>query len=313
MLTAAVSTVAVGMASHPRGPRMQPLADGSLAGALGDDGAEAGVPGGRFEHLLAADREADPADTPLAHVGPALQPGDRGVEVPGRAPAECVRGALALLVAAHVQQQDAVPMADEHPRMVELADPRRERDHCRPVARRDIPGREIEPVGGRHGDRLVRRSEVRRPDVGAGPVGRVERDALREAGSCTPRRRRRARSGCAAGSGARPYGESATAWWPRRIPARARPARGGVRPSRRASPIRGSRPQPRGPRLRERARRPLLRAQLAPRLEFAHRRSSRPRAARAARGRRRDGRSSAFPAAARGTRRAAPGARAAAP
>ena len=134
MLTAAVWTAAVGTASHPRGPRIERLADGPLAGPLGDDGPQPAIPCRGFEHHLAADREADPTDAPLAHVRPALQPGDGGVDVPARTPAVRVRGALALLVAVHVQEQHAVPAPDEHPRMLDLADSRRERDHCGSVA-----------------------------------------------------------------------------------------------------------------------------------------------------------------------------------
>ena len=69
------------------------------------------------EQHLAADREADTSDPTALHVGPSLQPGDGGVDVFGAAPSEQVRVTIASVVAARVEQEHAVAVADEHPRL----------------------------------------------------------------------------------------------------------------------------------------------------------------------------------------------------
>ena len=102
-------------------PANEVLADRAYTRALGDDGAEPGVGGGGLEHHLAADREADPSDAAAGDVGPPLQPGDGGVDVPGPGPAEEVRVSLATVVAARVEQEHAVAVADEHPGLRQLA------------------------------------------------------------------------------------------------------------------------------------------------------------------------------------------------
>ena len=93
----------------------------------------------RPEHHLATHGEADAADAALVHVGPSLQPGDRSVDVLGPGPTEQVRVALASVVAARVDEEHAVAVADEHPRLLEPPLAGRKGDDGGAVARRDVP------------------------------------------------------------------------------------------------------------------------------------------------------------------------------
>src|SRR3954454_24198504 len=92
------------------------LAKRAGAGAVGDDRPETVGFGGGLEERLAADGEADAADPVAVHVGTPLEEGDGGVEVFVRCPAEGVRVAVAFPLAAAVEEQDAVAVADEYPR-----------------------------------------------------------------------------------------------------------------------------------------------------------------------------------------------------
>ena len=65
---------------------------------------------------LAADGEPDATNPALPHIGPALQEGDGGLEVSGGSPAEGVRIAIALALAATVEEQDAVAVTHEYSR-----------------------------------------------------------------------------------------------------------------------------------------------------------------------------------------------------
>src|SRR4029079_15642070 len=91
------------------------FADRAYPCALRDDAAEVWVGGRGLEHHLTAVREAVPPDPASGDVGPALQPANAGVDVPRPSPAEQVRVSLAAVVAARVQQEHPVAVADEHP------------------------------------------------------------------------------------------------------------------------------------------------------------------------------------------------------
>ena len=154
------------------------------AGALGDHGGELVGLGGGLEHHLAADREADAADAVRLDVGPVLQVRDRGLDVRLAAPAPGVRLAVAVALAAAVEQQHAVAVAGEHARLPLRAVAARERDHGGAVARRDVPALELEPVAGLELDVLVRDAEVVRRHDGApdvrGDVAQPDRDDDRD-------------------------------------------------------------------------------------------------------------------------------------
>ena len=72
------------------------------------------VLGGRLEHHLAADRQADPADAVGVDVGARLEVVDRRLHVAVAAPAEGVWLAVALALAAAVEDEHAVAVASEH-------------------------------------------------------------------------------------------------------------------------------------------------------------------------------------------------------
>src|SRR3712207_8484319 len=54
-----------------------------------------------------------------------------------------------------VEQQHAVAVACEHPRLLLRTLAARERDHGRAVARRDVPALELQPIAGGEGHVLV--------------------------------------------------------------------------------------------------------------------------------------------------------------
>jgi hypothetical protein len=100
---------------HPR--HVEHLGQRANPGALGRDRLEAGRGGGSLDHQFTADRQPEPADASAADVRAALQIGDRGLKVARTAPAAGIRVALALALAARVEQQYAVAVTDQHPRM----------------------------------------------------------------------------------------------------------------------------------------------------------------------------------------------------
>ena len=155
----------------------QLVADRAAARALGDDRPERRRLGCSLDHHLAADREADAADPIRIDVGPALQVRDGGVDVALALPAEQVRVALALALAATVEEQHAVAVPCEELRTL--------------AARTNGPGNEITAAPFRDGmyqpsssspslvvkcDVLVGRAEVGRRDVCASRV----RDDVRD-------------------------------------------------------------------------------------------------------------------------------------
>ena len=93
----------------------------------------AGRLGCSLDHHLAADRETDAADPPRIDVRTALQERDRRVDVPLALPAEEVGVALALALAATVEEQDAVAMPREQLRALLRGRPSGEGD--RPLPR----------------------------------------------------------------------------------------------------------------------------------------------------------------------------------
>jgi hypothetical protein len=97
------------------------LADRAHPCPLRDDSTDAAVRRGGFEHDLSADREPNAADAPVRHVSPLLEPSDRSVDILRALPAEDVRVAVASVIAACVDEQDSVAMAEEHARLREPA------------------------------------------------------------------------------------------------------------------------------------------------------------------------------------------------
>ena len=80
------------------------VADGAAARALGHDRLQGRRLGRGRDHHLAADREADPADPFRIHVGTSLEEPDGCVDVSLALPPEEVRVALALALAAAVEE-----------------------------------------------------------------------------------------------------------------------------------------------------------------------------------------------------------------
>ena len=70
-----------------------------------------------LEQQLAADGEAEAADAIAVHLRAPAQEPDGGGDVGLALPAEGVVGAVALALAAPVEQQDAVSVTDEHARV----------------------------------------------------------------------------------------------------------------------------------------------------------------------------------------------------
>ena len=138
------------------------LADRPNPGALGDDRVVGIRSGCGLEQRLAADREADSADLVRVHVGPALQERRRGLEVLVELPAEDVRGAVARGLAATVEDERAVAVAHEHPRLPLRAAAAREDDDGCAVLRRDVPAVQLETVARLERDVLVGGSELGR-------------------------------------------------------------------------------------------------------------------------------------------------------
>ena len=84
---------------------------------LGHDRLERGVVRGGVNQHLAADRQPDPADPLRIDIRAATEIVDGGVEIAVADPAEDVRVAVARTLAAAVEEEDAVAVADEHARL----------------------------------------------------------------------------------------------------------------------------------------------------------------------------------------------------
>ncbi len=163
-----------GLDGHARERRPSPhaaherLAHRALARALGHDRFEARVGGGGLDELLAANREAQPAEATFVHVGLPLQEVEAGAHVRDRPPPVGVGVALAVAVPAWVEQQHTVAVLDEHAGLVRrpLA---RERQHRCAVLRGHVPAAQREAVGGVHRDCPRRPAQVDGGDVGHRP------------------------------------------------------------------------------------------------------------------------------------------------
>src|SRR5262249_8326766 len=105
------------------------VANRAAARAFRDDRLQRRRVGRGFAQHLAADREADAADAPRVDVGAALEVGNGSVDVASAMPAEGVRIALALALAATVEEQDAVAVAGQELRAGLRAGAPGERDH----------------------------------------------------------------------------------------------------------------------------------------------------------------------------------------
>ena len=136
---------------------------------------------GRLQQELAADGQTEARDPLRVDVRASLEEADRGPQVGLTVPAKRVEVAVAVALAAPVEQQHAVAVAHEEPGAGDrAARPAREDDHRRTVARRDVPGGEVEPVGCRERHALVRTPEVRRRHRAPDPVSCDDRDTERE-------------------------------------------------------------------------------------------------------------------------------------
>ena len=110
------------------------------------------------EETIPASEPADtsePADAAGMDVRPALEEGERSLQVPVAGPAERVGIAFALALAPAVEEENAVAVAGEHPGMWLRALAAGEGDHGCTVARGDVPAGEVESVAGRERDFLV--------------------------------------------------------------------------------------------------------------------------------------------------------------
>jgi hypothetical protein len=113
-----------------------------------------------MEHQLASDGQPEAADPLRVHVGPALEEGDRGLDVLLAFPAEPVRVALAFARSAAVEQQDAIAVPYEHARLRLRAVAARERDHDGAVPGRHVPAGKLEAVARGERHPLVVRAQV---------------------------------------------------------------------------------------------------------------------------------------------------------
>ena len=96
-------------------PIGEPVACRLPARALGDDRLERVRVRGCVDEHLAADRESDSAKPLWVDIRAAAEIGRCRMEVAVAHPAEAVRIAFASALAAPVEEQDAVAVADEHP------------------------------------------------------------------------------------------------------------------------------------------------------------------------------------------------------
>ena len=162
----------------------RPLRTGVVAvdgpgGAVGDDGGQPAVVGGRVEQHLAAEREAEAGDALGVHVGPMLEVVEARGDGRLGVVAEAVGVPVALAVARVVERQHAVAVAGEHPHVggdasAAPAGAMAEQDR-RAVARRDVPRREPAAVAHRDADLVVR-------DPDGGLVDRPARSVRRHVG-----------------------------------------------------------------------------------------------------------------------------------
>jgi hypothetical protein len=122
------------------------VVEGPRLGAVGHDGGDAPVVGGRGNGDLGAGREAEHADVANAA---ALEEVDGRLDVRRPVPAEGVRPAAARAASALVVQQNAVAVVREQRRVqleaVAVGAAAVNEDHRGAVAGRDVPGGEATP------------------------------------------------------------------------------------------------------------------------------------------------------------------------
>src|SRR5439155_12161685 len=123
--------------------------------------------GGGLEEGLAADGEADAADSVAVDVGAVLQERNGRIHVFVGCPAEGVRVAVAVAFAAAVEEQDAVAVASEHPRLLLCAGSAGCCDHCGVILGGDVPASECQAVAGREAHVLMCGAQLGGRDGGA--------------------------------------------------------------------------------------------------------------------------------------------------
>src|SRR5215211_1318161 len=158
----------------------QVVTDGAAAAALRDDRLQRVRFGGGLDHHLSADGEADAADPAGIDVGAALQELDGRVDVALTLPAEQIRVALALALAAPVEEQDSVAVVGQDLRPLLGGRAAGEGDDGRAVLRLDVPPLQRQAVARLELDVLVGSAQIRGRDVRAPDVGDDVRDGERE-------------------------------------------------------------------------------------------------------------------------------------
>src|SRR5205814_7090310 len=136
------------------------LANRPSARTVRDDRREATRLRARLQQRLASDREADRADAFVVNVRPPAEEPQGALEIAMERPAERVRITFALSLTSAVEDEDAVAMASEHPRMLLRPFLTGEDDHRRAVLRGDVPPLEPQAVSRFEGDVSVRGAEV---------------------------------------------------------------------------------------------------------------------------------------------------------
>src|SRR4051812_29811778 len=153
-----------------------PVAERLPARTLGHDRPEhLRVRRGMDQHL-AADREADAADPLGVDVLAPAEVRGGSTEISIADPAEGVRITFARAFAAAVEEQDAVPVPNQHPCLLLRARPSGRNDHRRAVPRPDEPALEAQSVARGEENVLGLGAEVRRWDMCSQSV----RDGVRD-------------------------------------------------------------------------------------------------------------------------------------
>src|SRR5436190_9115754 len=142
-----------------------------------------------MNEYLAPDRESDRTGPLAVDVRAGAQIRGGGVEVAVAVPAEDVRVTLARALAATIEEENAVAVADEHPRLLLRTRAAGDGDHFRTVARRHKPAFEPKPIARGEGDVLMWCAEIGRRHLRAqrmrDDVGERHREQQREHGERT--------------------------------------------------------------------------------------------------------------------------------
>lgn len=156
------------------------VAERAHPGAVGHDGPQRRGVGGRLEQQLTADRQADPADPRAVDVGARREVAQGRRQVSLTVPPERVEVTLARPLPAAVEQQDAVAVANEHPRVGHRAGATREGDHRSAVARRHVPALQNQSIARSEAHLFVRASEISGRHRRPGLVRRKDRERRRK-------------------------------------------------------------------------------------------------------------------------------------